>query len=131
MGDGPNYGIQNNNSIVNGPQAAGPGAAAGQTVNQAVNASADAAELAAAVDALREELVRLRWARPPIVSELKAAQADLALLEAKDLAVGPNPNHRALRDRVHVITAALSDTSALSTALATLVAAAGKLTGTF
>lgn len=131
MGDGANYGIQNNNSIVNGPQAAGPLAEAHQTVNHAANASADVAELTAAVDALREELARLRQVRPPVVPELNAAQAELAMLEAKDIVTKPRPDHRALRERVHMITAALSDTSALSTALATLVAAAGKLTGTF
>lgn len=129
-----NSGIQNFHSVVNGPQAAGPFATADQTVNQSTAAptgwpSPDAAALAEAAETLRGELARLRSEQPQAVSDVDAATAEIALRDVKDIAAQSAPNHPVLHRRIHTITEALSEASALTTTLAMLETAVRKLIG--
>jgi hypothetical protein len=124
-----NYGIQNNTSMVNAPQAAGPFASAQQQVNH-VSGAADATGtgLAEAVEKLGQELSWLRTHEPQTVSTDNANTAESSLHELAVIADQPTPASRhALRRHIRAISTALAETSALATALAALETAVHKL----
>lgn len=130
MTPGDNYGIQNKDSVVAAPQAAGPFASAQQQVNGAADASAAAAVLAEAVETVREDLARLRVREPATVSADAAAEAEGGLQELAVMAKQPDTaNRRALTRHVHTVSTAIGSASALATALATLEEAVRKLIG--
>jgi len=126
-----NSGIQNFNSAVNGPQAAGPNATATQNIGRTQPTepwpSPAAEALAAAVEALRSELTRLRGERPQSLSTGDAADAEEAMNQIVVMAAEPEPDKRGIRRRIMIIVDALKQASALTTALTVLTAAAEKL----
>ena len=124
-------GVQIVGSTVNGNVAGGHNTGVRQSYEVRDAAAADpsvtAADLVAAVRALRAELERARAARQLNLAETDAADVRRALDEAEAEAAQPSPQAGPLRRRIDTIVDVLGSSAALATAVSTLASVFQKL----